>query len=314
MDEMRKAIETALTDCLALKEGETFLSIGDEPSREIGMAFWEIAREKRAESMYVEIVPRSSHAEEPPAPVAAMMAEVKVIVAPTSKSLSHTRARKAACVAGARVATLPGITKDVLIRGLSADYQAIAERTKILAELITSGRTAHIASDTGTDLTMSLEGMKGLPDTGLVHEPGDFSNLPAGEAFAAPVQGSAEGVLVVDGSMAGVGVVKEHIKITIRGGEAVEIVGSDQLQQVMEKYGRDARNVAELGVGTNDKVRLSGSVLEDEKVLGTVHVALGDNSTFGGNVSVPVHLDGIIRKPVLTIDDKVVVKDGKLHV
>lgn len=313
MDEMKKAIKTALVDCLALKEGEEFLSIGDEPSREIGMAFWEVARDMKAESIYVEIIPRSTHAEEPPPPVAAMMREVKVIVAPTSKSLSHTAARKAACEAGARVATLPAITKDVLIRGLSADYQTIAEKTKALAAIITEGKSAHISSDTGTDLTMSLDGRKGLADTGIVHKPGDFSNLPAGEAFVAPVQGSSEGVLVVDGSMAGVGVIKELIKVTIRNGEAVEIQGSEVLQQIMEKYGKDARNVAELGIGTNDKVRLSGSVLEDEKVLGTVHVALGDNSTFGGDVSVPVHLDGIIRNPVLTVDGKVVVKDGQLY-
>jgi aminopeptidase len=111
-----------------------------------------------------------------------------------------------------------------------------------------------------------------------------------------------------------VGVIKELIKITIEKGEAIRIEGSQVLEEIMEKYGRDARNVAELGIGTNDKVKLSGSVLEDEKVLGTVHVALGDNSTFGGNVSVPVHLDGIIRNPVLTIDGRVLVKDGKLQI
>jgi leucyl aminopeptidase (aminopeptidase T) len=273
MDKMKKAIQTALTDCLALKKGEEFLAIGDEPSREIAMAFWEAARKMKAESVYVEIIPRSSHAEEPPAPVAALMAKSRVIVAPTSKSLSHTAARK---------------------------------------RIITEGKSAHIKSSTGTDLRMSIEGMRGLPDTGIVHKPGDFSNLPAGEAFVAPAKGSAEGILVVDGSMAGVGIVKKLIKITMKNGEAVKIEGSKKLEAIMEKYGRDARNVAELGVGTNDKVRLSGNVLEDEKVLGTVHVALGDNSTFGGTVSVPVHLDGIIREPVLTVDGKVIVKDGKL--
>ncbi len=314
MDKMMKAIQTALTDCLALKKGEEFLSIGDEPSREIAMAFWDAARKMKAESIYVEIVPRSSHGEEPPAPVAALMAKCRVIVAPTSKSLSHTAARKAACDAGARVATLPGITKDILVRGLSADYKIIARRTKSLARIITEGKSAHLKSGTGTDLRMSIEGMRGLPDTGIVHEPGSFSNLPAGEAFVAPVKGSAEGILVVDGSMAGVGIVEKLIKITIKNGEAVKIEGSKKLEAIMEEYGRDARNVAELGIGTNDKVRLSGNVLEDEKVLGTVHVALGDNSTFGGAVSVPVHLDGIIRGPVLAVDGKVIVKDGKLKI
>ncbi|MFQ5905044.1 MAG: aminopeptidase [bacterium] len=314
MDEVRKAIEVALKDCLALKAGEEFLSIGDEPSREIATAFWEVAGDMKAESIYVEMIPRSSHGEEPPPMLAAMMEKAKCIVAPTSKSLSHTEARKRACEAGARVATLPGVTKDILIRGLSADYKTIAQRGARVASILTNGRVAHIQSESGTDLRLSLEGMRAHADTGLIQNPGDFSNLPAGEAFIAPAEGSAQGVLVVDGSMAGIGVVGSAIRITIRDGEAVGIEGSKELQEIMEKFGRKARNVAELGVGTNDRAELSGNVLEDEKVLGTVHVALGDNSTFGGTVSVAVHLDGIVRNPVLTVDGKVVVKDGKLQV
>ncbi|TET45643.1 aminopeptidase [candidate division TA06 bacterium] len=314
MDEMRKAIATALKDCMALKQGEEFLSIGDEPSREIATAFWEVAKEMNAESIYAEIIPRSSHGEEPPPALAAMMARAKCIVAPTSRSLSHTEARKKACEAGARVATLPGITKDILIRGLSADYKTIAQRTVQIRDILTEGKIAHIQSDKGTDLRLSLEGMAGHADTGIIHDPGNFSNLPAGEAFIAPTAGRAEGILVVDGSMAGIGMVEKTITLTIEKGEAVKIEGSRELEKIMEKYGRKARNIAELGVGTNDRARLSGNVLEDEKVLGTVHVAVGDNSTFGGSVSVPVHLDGIIRNPVLTVDGKIVVKDGKLQI
>jgi leucyl aminopeptidase (aminopeptidase T) len=314
VDEMMKAIEVALRDCLVLKKGEQFLAIGDEPSREIAMAFWEVAKQFKAESIYAEIIPRATHGAEPPAAVAALMLKADVIVVPTSMSMSHTDARKKACDAGARVATLPGVTRDVLIRGLSADYKVIAKRSKKIADILTKGKIAHVVADNGTDLTFSLKGMKGHPDTGLVHKPGDFSNLPAGEAYIAPTAGMAEGVMVVDGSMAGIGMLESTIRITIKKGEAVKIEGSDELEGMIKKYGRKARNVAELGVGTNDRARLSGSVLEDEKVLGTVHVALGDNSTFGGKVSVPVHLDGIIRRPVLTVDGKVIVKDGDIQV
>ena len=78
--------------------------------------------------------------------------------------------------------------------------------------------------------------------------------------------------------------------------------------------GRNARNVAELGVGTNKQATLTGNVLEDEKVFGTVHIAFGDNSSMGGKVSVESHLDGILLKPTLIIDGDTIIKDGEFQV
>jgi leucyl aminopeptidase (aminopeptidase T) len=124
-------------------------------------------------------------------------------------------------------------------------------------------------------------------------------------------------MLVVDGAMAGVGLVREPIRIRVESGYATHIDGGDeavQLLRLLEPHGRDGRNIAEFGIGTNDRAILSGVILEDEKVLGTIHVALGDNKSMGGTIRVASHLDGLVRRPTVWLDDQPVMEDGRLLV
>jgi leucyl aminopeptidase (aminopeptidase T) len=313
MDKLFKAAQVAMSNCMALKKGESVLVITDEPERKVGYALWGAARELASESMLLEILPRSSNGEEPPEMVAKFMKDFDVLMIPTSKSMSHTKARRDACESGVRCATLPGILEDTMERTLNADYNEIAQRSIKLADMVNGGKTAKVTTPGGTDITMSIEGRECHADTGLVHQPGDFSNLPAGEAYIAPLEGTANGVIVVDGSM--VGKVKKPIKIVVKDGYATQITGgssAEELEKILEPFGQPGRNVAELGIGTNHKAKIVGSVLEDEKVMGTVHMALGDNQSMGGKVSVPSHLDGILLKPSLWIDDKKIMENGQL--
>ncbi|MGB3092963.1 MAG: aminopeptidase [Candidatus Zixiibacteriota bacterium] len=315
MDKLFKAAQVAISNCLMVKKGESVLVITDQPLRKIGYAFREAAEEAAAEAMLLEILPRSSNGEEPPGSVAKFMKDFDVLIIPTSKSMSHTNARREACEAGARCVTLPGIMEDTMERTLNADYQEIAQRSIKLAEMVNRGKTARVTTPAGTDITMSIEGRECHADTGLVHNPGDFSNLPAGEAYIAPVEGTANGVMVVDGSM--VGKVKKPIRIMVKDGLATEITGdrsAEELEKMLEPFGQPGRNIAELGIGTNHKARIVGNVLEDEKVMGTVHMALGDNKSMGGNVSVQSHLDGILLKPTLWIDEEKIMEDGELKI
>jgi leucyl aminopeptidase (aminopeptidase T) len=315
MDKLFKAAQVAMSNCMALKKGESVLVITDEPERKVGYALWGAARELTSEAMLLEILPRSSNGEEPPEMVAKFMKDFDVLMIPTSKSMSHTKARRDACEAGVRCATLPGILEDTMERTLNADYNEIAKRSLKLAEIVNGSRTAKVTTPAGTDITMSIEGRECHADTGLVHQPGDFSNLPAGEAYIAPLEGTANGVIVVDGSM--VGKVKKPIKIVVKDGFATQITGgssAEELVKILEPFGQPGRNVAELGIGTNHKAKIVGSVLEDEKVMGTVHMALGDNQSMGGKVSVPSHLDGILLKPSLWIDDNKIMEDGQLKI
>ncbi|RLG60126.1 MAG: aminopeptidase, partial [Candidatus Hydrothermarchaeota archaeon] len=215
---LKRAADVAVRVCMGIKQGETVLIVVDAPERNIGYALFDAAREAGAEAMLLEILPRAMHGEEPPPQVAELMRMVDAILAPTSRSLTHTEARRRACEEGVRVATLPGITEEVMARTLEADYYEIARRSTTLAEILTDGRSALLTSPSGTELSLDIEGRKGYADTGLYHNPGDFGNLPAGEAFLAPVEGKAEGVVVVDGSMAGVGLLEEPIRLFVEGG------------------------------------------------------------------------------------------------
>jgi leucyl aminopeptidase (aminopeptidase T) len=315
MDKLFKAAQVALGNCLAVKKGESVLVITDAPERKIGYAFWEAAIEAGTEAMLLEIIPRSSNGEEPPEAVAKLMKDFDVLIIPTSKSMSHTNARREACEAGARCVTLPGIIEDTMERTLNADYNEIAERSIRMAKMVNSGKTARVTTPAGTDISMSLEGRECHEDTGLVHNPGDFSNLPAGEAYIAPLEGTSNGIIVVDGAM--LGKVKEPIRIVVKDGYATQITGGKsaaELEVILEPFGQPGRNIAELGIGTNHKAMIVGNVLEDEKVMGTIHMALGDNKSMGGNVSVQSHLDGILLKPTLWIDDKKIMENGVLKI
>jgi len=315
--ELLNAAEIALKDCLKVKKDESLLIVTDTELNEIGVALREAAVALGLDPVLVEILPRERNGAEPPAIVTEAMVKSDVVVAPTSKSLTHTEARRKACAAGARVATMPGITKETMVRCLNADYYRIAERTEKLAEILTTAELIHVTSPSGTDITLPIKGIKAIPSTGLFHEPGKFGNLPSGEAYMMPEEGKSSGVFVVDGSMAGIGNLegKTPIKVRVENGMAVEITGgpeADLLREKLAAVGEKAFNVAEFGVGTNDAARIIGNILEDEKVMGTIHIALGNNMSMGGTVDVPIHLDGIIKSPSFELDGKPIMKDGEL--
>jgi leucyl aminopeptidase (aminopeptidase T) len=316
---LRNAAEIAVKDCLKLQSDETLLVVTDTELREIGEALVEAGRSLGAVSVIMEIQPLSRNGEEPPAMVSEAMKHADAVVCPTSKSLTHTAARRNACAAGARVATMPGITIDTMVRGLGADYYAIAERTKQVTALLDTAKVARVTTKLGTDITMPIDGIKAISSTGLMHEPGSFGNLPSGESYMMPAEGKTQGVFIVDGSMAGIGDLagKKPITITVRDGYAVEIAGGPEaaeLRSKLEPLGEKAFNVAELGVGTNDAAKIIGNILEDEKVMGTVHIALGNNMSMGGTHDVPIHLDGIIKDPTLELDGVAIMKNGKLDI
>jgi leucyl aminopeptidase (aminopeptidase T) len=178
------------------------------------------------------------------------------------------------------------------------------------------GSEARITCRHGSDLRIGLEGRMGVVDAGELGNRGAFGNLPCGEGFIAPVEGTAEGKLVVDGSIAEVGLLETPVELTIGEGHVVEATGEDgaKLLELLTAHGDDGTNVAELGIGTNEEAILTGNILEDEKILGTCHVAFGASAAIGGTVQVPVHLDCVVLEPTLEIDGEKIVSDGDLLV
>jgi leucyl aminopeptidase (aminopeptidase T) len=313
-EELDKAVSTVVRDCLGVKSGEEALVVCNPATRELGDALRNEAEAAGAEAVLAVMTERDSHAGEPPATVAQAMIAADVLLAPTIQSLSHTAARKQATESGTRTATLPGATVEMLARVMSDDMEKLRHRGHRVAELLDRGTEARLTCDHGSDLQLGLQGRTAIPDAGELTETGAFGNLPCGEGFIAPA--TAEGILIVDGSIAGVGLVSEPVRLTIKEGHLVDATGEEgkKLMELLTVHGPDGTNVAELGIGTNEKAILTGNILEDEKILGTAHVAFGASAAIGGKVQVPVHLDVVSMRPEVTIDGAPVVLEGRLLV
>lgn len=311
-EQLDRALDTVVGRCLDVRSGEHVLVISDDDaeSRTLAAALRDAAARYGADAVLALMAPRENDGTEPPPPIAAALEACDVYIVPTSRSLSHTEARRRATEAGARGATLPGVTADMLARMMAIDFDALKARTLQVTELLDDASTAHIACAHGSDLTLDLSGRRGLADYGEISSGNRFGNLPAGEGFVAPL--SAHGTLAAT-SLAPLGISPEPVLLTVEDGHLTAANGpfGPEFFERLAQHGPNGTNVAELGVGTNDAAILTGNVLEDEKILGTVHVAFGASAGIGGSVSVPIHLDVVVVEPTLHVGETLVLDAGR---
>jgi aminopeptidase len=315
-EDLDRAVEAVVRTCLAVEPDDEVLVVCNPVTEELGALMRIVAQGEGADATLAMISERDSHAAEPPRAVAAAMLAADVVIAPTIQSLSHTAARKAASEAGVRVASMPGVTEEMLARVMGADMDELRRRGQAICMALDGGAEARITCANGSDLRLGLETRTSIVDAGDLSARGAFGNLPCGEGFIAPLEGTTEGTLVVDGSIAGVGQVEEPVPLTVRDGHLTDAVGAEgeALLELLTVHGPEGTNVAELGVGTNEEAILTGNILEDEKILGTAHVAFGASAAIGGTVQIPVHLDCVVLEPTVEIDGEPLVRDGELLV
>jgi len=318
-ESMARAVEGAESVwryVLRTRPDERATVVTDDGAVEIGRAFYDGARRVTDRVAHVVVPPISEASGEPIEAVEKVLGTCDVYVGISSagaKSLTHTRARRAASEAGARGLTLPGVTIAVLMRDAArADYAAIAAGTEQLARRLTGSSEIRVTSDAGTDLRFDVHGGEWFAERGLCDRPGQFSNLPGGEVSIAPVD--VDGTWVVDGSISWLGRLESPLTIEIRHRRIVAISGAraEEFRAYLDRFGPPAYNIAEIGIGMNPAAKLCGNVLEDEKILGSIHVGFGDNSNMGGKslasvVQAPIHGDGVvISAPVILADGEAV--------
>ncbi len=311
--DLGQAARTVVERCLALRADEEVLVIADPDRVDVGHVLLDAAGNAGADAVLTVLPPNPARGTEPPAPVAAALAACDAYLAPCLPSLSHTVARKRATDNGARGATLPGVTADLLARLMSVDFDAMAARCRAVADLLTDAERAHLTCPRGTDLRIDLTDRTGIADDGDLTARAAFGNLPCGEGFIAPAGG--EGTIAAS-SLPLTGVSEEPVQITVLNGVLADARGGSgaaarRLLEALDAHGPLGRNLAELGVGTNDRATLSGNVLEDEKILGTAHIAFGASAAIGGTVAVPVHLDVVVLDATLTIGSTTVIDAGR---
>ncbi len=299
-----------------VRAGETVLILTDWARPEtVSIALAQAVAELGATPM-VMTMPRLASGAEPPLPVAAAMARADVILAPTSGAIYHTESVRHAAHQGARFLALTAFTEDVLIRGgIFADFPTLGPRAERLAALLTAATSAHVTTPGGTDLRVSLAGRAAVPITGMVRAPGDRSGCPDIEAFIAPLETSAEGVVVADASASIVGVLAKPLVLTIERGRAIRVEGGSAARRIRESLAaandENAYTLAELAFGLNPEGIIRGVIVEDEGVAGTGHIALGSNQFFGGTSAAPIHLDFVFHRPSLWLDEQQIMQDGQ---
>jgi leucyl aminopeptidase (aminopeptidase T) len=309
VSDLAPAVSTVVRSCLEVRPGEDVLVITDAGLRALGEALRDEATAAGGDAVLAVMDERPTDGSEPPRTLAAALAACDVFIAPTSRSLSHTTARKRATEAGARGATMPGVTEDMLARVMAVDFETMGARSRAVAALLSQGTTARVTCARGSDLVIDLGDRQAIADDGNLCERGAFGNLPCGEGFIAPLGG--EGTAVV-ASLAPLGLSDEPATLTLSGGRLTGAQGGlgPEYRSLLTVHGEKGTNLAELGVGTNDRAILTGNVLEDEKILGTVHIAFGASAAIGGNVSVPIHLDAVILEATLEVDGVPVLEAG----
>lgn len=250
--------------------------------------------------------------------VAGRDAVADVVVALANNSTSHTRFRALANAAGTRYASLPHFDTEMFFTSMQVDWTSLAVRTRLLAEAVNRAEEIHITTPNGTSMRLGKRGRVAKGDDGLLTAPGSFGNLPAGEVYLAPVEGTARGVMVLE--YAPTRKLVSPLTLVVEGGEVAAIKGDEPYREVLERKFAESglnRNIAELGIGTNDRASRPDNILEAEKILGTIHIALGDNAGFGGRVSTPFHEDYVFYKPTVTAveadgSNVILIADGAL--
>lgn len=309
-----KAIDNTVKNALMAKRGENVLVLYDKPKAAIAKIFSDSCSKRGADVNLIELYNLKETSREPPNDVVRLMKKSDVILGITTISLTHTKAVRVAVNNGVRVATMPGITKR-MFPALDVNYGKMLRLCKRLEKMFKESECAHITTSKGTDISVWFKGRKVSMDDGLLDKKGTLHNIPAGEVGVAPIEASADGKIVVDSCMVGVGKTKNPITIHVKKGKITKIMGgkeADTLRKVLRKADKKSKTIAEFAIGTNEKAKLIGMVLNDEKTYGTCHFAFGDNKSLGGKTVSNVHLDGVVKRPTVNFDGKMIMKNGKL--
>jgi leucyl aminopeptidase (aminopeptidase T) len=306
-----------VADYLGIRPGERFAIVVDtRTDDEIPLELARAAIDLGADPVVVTITPRDRSGAEPPSPAAAAMAAADVVLCAASTSLYHTTAKAAAQRAGARGDFNAPYRADAWRNGaMTADFFAIRARAERLAALWRTTREVRVSSPAGTDLRATVAGREPMAWlTGICRNPGEVSALPGGEVSLPPVEGTTEGIVVWERVASDLGALDGPVTIEVRGGRAVGIDGgaaAERLREIVATV-RDADNIGEIGIGLNPDARIGDQITEAKKALGTVHVALGDSANeYGGLVECDVHLDGLVLRPTIEFDGRVVVDAGR---
>lgn len=292
------------------------LVVTDTETRPIGEIFAAAAGSLASEVLTLTMATRRKHGQEPPPVVAGAMLAADVIVQAVVYSLTHTDATRAALARDAQVFVLRGITEEMMLSDImNVDYTELRRVTEAVAGRLSAAERVEVRTEAGTDLHFRTGGREARALAGGT-APGRFGGPRSGEAAIAPLEGTAEGVLVIEHSMDNLGLLDEPIALQMAAGRVERIRGGASaraLRRLLDESDGNATNLAEFAIGTNPKARLTGNLATDKKVRGSAHVAIGDSLSLGGTIRSDIHLDGMLLQPTVHLDGRILVDRGSLQ-
>ena len=321
-EKMKTAAKMVVKTCMDIRRGENVLVVCDPSTSEIGQALHEAASKISDRTLLIIMPKGRHHGEEPPRPVANLMRQQQVVMAPTKFSLTHTKARIQASKDGARIATMPGMTIKLFTEGgMAADFSKIRDLISELGGMLRRKREVHITSESGTDVSFEVDWKKwNKEDSGICNRPQMVTNLPAGKVFTNPKSGTMNGTIVVDGSC-DADILTEPLTLTIEEGIVVDVKGGSAAANIRQSFGEVAKKlrtreqdllwtVAEAGFGVNPNARLLGNLLEDEKVLGTFYFSIGDSASLPSPAT-GKRVTGVLKAPTMKIGSEILIDNGR---
>lgn len=322
-EKMARSARTVIDTCMDVRRGENILIVCDPTTTEIGQAIHDAAS-LRSDRVLLVVMPKGRHhGDEPPTPVANLMRQQQVVIAPTRYSLTHTKAVRQALKDGSRVATMPGMTLEMFTEGgMSADFNIIKKNIGEMSNYLRRKRIINVKSESGTNVTFEVNWREWkLDDNGVCNRPRMLTNLPAGKIFTLPRESTMNGTIVIDGSWDS-DLVDEPVVLQIESGLVVDVKGGTAAAQIRQTFGEAAKRlkskdqenvwtIAEFGFGMNPNARTAGNVLEDEKRMGTAYFSIGDNTALGGSAAVGIQISGVLEKPSIWLDEMLLFEEGQ---
>lgn len=312
---LEKSIQILIDVCLNVQSGEDIAIVTDTNKEAIARMLNSAVLNRGAETTLLVMSPRSRHGEEPTKAAARAMLGAAAVILPTTYSLTHTKARRAAREAGTRALSLPACTEQIFTDGsLQVDFLELSKFVEEMGRQLSTAKKVRLMSGEGAVLSMTLAGRKSVDQTGLCRKPGALAVPPDVETAVSPLEGTTSGTLVVDGVIVPGGQVAKPVTLVFEGGRITEIQGGEdatKLNRLLKDY--DDPNMfcpVELGIGMNPKARMGrGAILEDEGEFGAVHIGLGEGRTFGSSISGKAHIDIVMKSPTLELDGKVILRN-----
>ncbi len=313
---MAKGAAKIIETCIGLKQGEELLIVTELSRLSIAEALAAEAYRVGGEPTICIMTSREQDGQEPPKNIAAAMKMSDAFISVVGKSITHTNAVKNAIASGSRGIVLTHFTEEMMIKGgIEGDFEKLKPMCIAMSEAMAGAEKIVLTSPSGTHLEYSAKGRRGNHLYCMVKK-GEFSTLPTVEANVSPLEGTANGVIVADGSIPyiGIGVLEEPVTCTVKKGRIIEITGGKQAEilkaDLEAKHDSEVYNIAEHGVGLNPKCSFCGFMLEDEGVYGSCHIGIGTSITLGGKVKASCHYDMIMKNGTIVADGKVLMKNG----